>query len=134
MSLRNIIASIALSATLLGVSIFAPAVYGQQSKIAGPLEWDKLIDASRKEGKVTVSIPASQELKTQIEEQFKKRFGVEVEVFTARGSAGVRRIADEFKAGVRKGMRAPIMIQIASALTEEETKAAAEYFASLKPP
>jgi cytochrome c553 len=40
----------------------------------------------------------------------------------------------EFKAGTRKGMRAPIMMTIASALTEEETKAAAEYFASMKFP
>jgi cytochrome c553 len=40
----------------------------------------------------------------------------------------------EFKAGVRKGMRAPVMVQIASALTDEETKAAAEYFSSLKFP
>jgi cytochrome c553 len=40
----------------------------------------------------------------------------------------------EFKAGVRKGMRAPVMVQIASALTEEETKAAAEYFSSMKFP
>ena len=40
----------------------------------------------------------------------------------------------EFKAGTRKGMRAPIMVQIASALTDAETKAAAEYFASMKFP
>ena len=40
----------------------------------------------------------------------------------------------EFKSGIRKGMRAPIMVQIASALTDEETKAAAEYFASQKFP
>jgi len=40
----------------------------------------------------------------------------------------------EFKAGIRKGMRAPIMVQIAAALTDEETKAAAEYFASMKFP
>jgi cytochrome c553 len=45
----------------------------------------------------------------------------------------VRQMA-EFKAGVRKGMRAPVMVQIASALSEEETKAAASYFASLKFP
>src|SRR5262249_46602268 len=37
----------------------------------------------------------------------------------------------EFKSGVRKGMRAPIMVTIASARTEEETKAAAEHFASI---
>ncbi|MGZ8482730.1 MAG: ABC transporter substrate-binding protein [Candidatus Binatia bacterium] len=89
------------AATLFGVLVFAPAVYSQQSKAASAPEWDRLVDAARKEGKVTVSMPASAELKRQIEEQFKKRFGIEVEVFTARGSAGVRRMADEFKAGVR---------------------------------
>lgn len=86
---------------LFGIFFLAPAVYGQPSRAAGSAEWDQLLDAARKEGKVTVSLPASAELKRQIEEQFKKRYGIEVEVFTARGSAGVRRMADEFKAGVR---------------------------------
>ena len=90
-----------LAVTLFGMLLFAPAVYGQPSKAVSAPEWDKLIEGARKEGKVTVSLPASAELKRQIEEQFKKRFGIEVEVFTARGSAGVRRMADEFKAGVR---------------------------------
>jgi cytochrome c553 len=40
----------------------------------------------------------------------------------------------EFKSGTRKGMRAPIMVQIASALTDDEIKTAAEYFASMKFP
>ena len=101
MPIQNILAGIVLWVTLFGVLIFVPAVYGQQSKITGSAEWDKLVDAARKEGKVTVSIPASAELKRQIEEQFKKTYGIEVESFTARGSAGVRRMADEFKAGVR---------------------------------
>ncbi|MDZ4345279.1 MAG: hypothetical protein U1E51_22900, partial [Candidatus Binatia bacterium] len=64
-------------------------------------EWDKLVDAAKKEGKVVVSIPASAEMRKQLEETFKKRFGIEIELFTARGSAAVRRMADEFKAGVR---------------------------------
>ncbi len=96
-----IIARFFLSVGLFWVLIFAPAVYGQQSKTAGSAEWDKLVDAAKKEGKVTVSIPASAELRKQLEDQFKKRYGVEVEIFTARGSAAVRRMADEFKAGVR---------------------------------
>src|SRR5215510_14481340 len=83
------------------IQAFAAAVYGQQGRAAGSAEWDKLVDAARKEGKVTVSLPDSGEMKKQIEEQFKKRYGIEVEVFTARGSTGVRRMADEFKAGVR---------------------------------
>ena len=101
MPVQIIIARSILSAMLFGVLIFAPAVYGQQSKAAGSAEWDKLVDAAKKEGKVTVSLPASAELKKQIEEQFKKRYGIEVETFTSRGSTGVRRMADEFKAGVR---------------------------------
>ena len=101
MPVRIIIARNFLFVGLFCVLIFAPAVYSQQSNAAGSAEWDTLVDAAKKEGKVTVSIPASAELKRQIEEQFKKRYGVEVESFTARGSAGVRRLADEFKAGVR---------------------------------
>jgi iron(III) transport system substrate-binding protein len=90
-----------LSVALFWLLIFAPAANGQQDKTAGAAEWDKLVDAARKEGKVTVSLPASAEMKRQVEEQFKRRYGIEVETFTARGSAGVRRMADEFKAGVR---------------------------------
>jgi iron(III) transport system substrate-binding protein len=96
-----IIVRCVLLLALFSALMIAPAVYGQPSKAANPPEWDKLVDAARKEGKVTVSLPASAELKRQIEEQFKKRYGIEVEVFTARGSTGVRRMADEFKAGVR---------------------------------
>ena len=101
MPAQIIIARIFLSVGLFWVLIFAPAVYGQQSQATGSAEWDKLVDAAKKEGKVTVSIPASAELRKQLEDQFKKRYGVEVEIFTARGSAAVRRMADEFKAGVR---------------------------------
>ena len=91
-----------MSVGLLWVLIFAPAAaYSQPSKTAGPTDWDMLVDAAKKEGNVTVSLPPSAELKKQIEEQFKKRYGIEVETFTARGSAAVRRMADEFKAGVR---------------------------------
>lgn len=101
MPVQIVIARSILAVTLFGVLLFAAAVYGQQSKAPSAPDWDKLVDAARKEGRVTVSMPASAELKRQIEEQFKKRFAIDVEVFTARGSAGVRRMADEFKAGVR---------------------------------
>jgi iron(III) transport system substrate-binding protein len=100
MPFPKFIATVAPSIVLTGLLISAPLVYAQ-SKGAGATEWDKVVEAAKKEGKVTVSLPASAELKRQIEEQFQKRYGIEVEVFTARGSAGVRRMADEFKAGVR---------------------------------
>jgi len=65
-----------LSVGLFWVLSFAPAVYGQQSSAAGSAEWDKLVEAAKKEGKVTVSLPASAEMKKQLEEQFKKRYGI----------------------------------------------------------
>jgi len=79
--------------------IFASAAAGQTRSTTA--EWDKVLEAARKEGKVTVSLPATAEMKRQIEDHFKKRFGIEIETFTARGSTAVRRMADEFKAGVR---------------------------------
>ena len=99
--MQVIIARNFFSIGLFWVLIFAPAVNSQQSKTTGSVEWDKLVDAAKKDGKVTLSIPASAEMRKQLEDQFKKRYGIEIEVFTARGSAGVRRMADEFKAGVR---------------------------------
>ncbi len=90
-----------LSVLLFWILLSAPAANGQQDKAARTADWDKLVDAAKKEGKVTVSLPASAEMKKQVEEQFKKRYGIEVETFTARGSSAVRRMADEFKAGVR---------------------------------
>jgi ABC-type Fe3+ transport system substrate-binding protein len=87
-------------AGLFWIVILAPASYGQ-SQGAGSAEWESLVDAAKKEGKVTISVPASAEMKKQVEEHFKKRYGIEVEAFTARGSAAVRRMADEFKGSVR---------------------------------
>ncbi len=87
-------------AGLFWIVILAPVSYGQ-SQGAGSAEWESLLDAAKKEGKVTISVPASAEMKKQVEEHFKKRYGIEVEAFTARGSAAVRRMADEFKGGVR---------------------------------
>jgi len=80
---------------------FVELGHGQDNKIAASPEWYNLVEAAKKEGKVTISLPASNEMKRQIEEQFKKRYGIEVETYTARGSSAVRRMADEFKAGVR---------------------------------
>ena len=95
------IARIFLWVGLFWLLTLAPVVNGQQSRAGGPAEWDKLVDAAKKEGKVTVSVPASAEVKKQLEDNFRKRYGIEVEIFTSRGSTGVRRMADEFKAGVR---------------------------------
>ena len=93
----NLLALVALAGFWFAGSL----TWAQTSRPSGAQDWDRIVEAGRKEGKVTVSIPASAELRKQLEENFKKKFGIEVEIFTARGSTGVRRMADEFKAGVR---------------------------------
>ena len=82
--------------------LFLPSqILAQTAKLSWQADWNKSLEAARKEGKISVSIPASVEMRKQLEDVFKKRYGIEVEVFTARGSTAVRRMADEFKAGVR---------------------------------
>ena len=81
--------------TLLAVPTLTPAQTNWKT------EWEKALELAKKEGKVVVSIPASAELRKLIEEAFRKRFGIDVEMVPARGSTIIRRIADESKAGVR---------------------------------
>ena len=64
-------------------------------------EWDKVVEAAKKEGKVVVSLPASNELRAAIERLFEKRYGIDVEPVVGRASTLVRKMVDESKAGVR---------------------------------
>jgi hypothetical protein len=82
------------------ISLPSPDICGS-TKPAPQSEWDKLVEAAKNEGKLSGAIPASAEMRKLLEENFRKRFGLEVKVFMARGSGGVQRMADEFKAGVR---------------------------------
>ena len=63
-------------------------------------DWDKLVEAARKEGRVVVSLPASAELRAVIETNFEKRFGVDVEPIVGTAPVIVSRIVQESKAGV----------------------------------
>jgi len=84
----------ALAVTLL----FAAAGFSQ-SKIP---EWDKVVEAAKKEGRVVVSIPTSAELRKEFESGFQKAFpGIELELSVARGSANINKIVAEQNAGVR---------------------------------
>jgi hypothetical protein len=88
-------------AAALAAFVVPSQLIAQLRTAGSEVEWEKTLEAARKEGKVAISIPASAEMRKQLEENFKKRHGIEVEVFTARGSAAVRRMADEFiKAGL----------------------------------
>jgi iron(III) transport system substrate-binding protein len=64
-------------------------------------EWQRVMAAAKKEGKVVVSVPPGAELRKALKEGFEKRFGIELELVTGRGSAIVKKIADEHRAGVQ---------------------------------
>ena len=76
------------------IVLVAEPVLAQTSKPAWQSQWDKTVEAAKKESKVVVSLPASAELRKMTEEVFKQRYGIEVEVITGRGAAIVRRIID----------------------------------------
>ena len=84
---------IALAATCLAASLA-----GAQSK---PADWDKIVEAGRKEGKIVASIPPSAELRKLMELTFPKRYGIGVELVPARGGNTIRKMVDEAKTGAQ---------------------------------
>ncbi len=88
---------IALALFLTGRSASLSA---QTLKAPSPSEWERALENGRKEGQVVVSLPASAELRKEIEGTFKQRFGIETEIVTGRGAAIIRRIAEEYKANI----------------------------------
>ena len=63
-------------------------------------EWDKVVEAAKKEGKVVVSIPTSAELRKEFESGFQKAYpGIELELNVARGASNINKIAEEQNAG-----------------------------------
>jgi ABC-type Fe3+ transport system substrate-binding protein len=84
---------------LLGWNIGGSFVCAQTSQ-AKQSEWEKTVDAGKKEGKVVVSIPASTDLRKEIEKTFKQRFGIETELIAGRAASIVGKIQQEAKSGV----------------------------------
>jgi iron(III) transport system substrate-binding protein len=72
-----------------------------EARSLSPVEWERTVEAAKKEGKVVVSIPASAELRRGIEKVFKQRFGIEPELNVGRAASLVARIQQESKSGVR---------------------------------
>jgi iron(III) transport system substrate-binding protein len=73
-----------------------------EAKPAWQVEWEKTLEAAKKEGKRVAAIPASAELRKRIEEVFKAQFpGIDVEFTPSRGPANASRILAEHRAGVR---------------------------------
>jgi iron(III) transport system substrate-binding protein len=88
--------------SLSGVALLQGAIaLAQSSQPAQPVDWDKIVEVGRKEGKVVASIPPSAELRKLMELTFPKRYGIGVEFVPARGGNIIRRMVDESKAGVQ---------------------------------
>jgi len=85
---------------LIGILFNARPVIAQTGQ-AQASDWDKIVEAGRKEGKVVASIPPSAELRKLMELTFPKRYGIGVEFVPARGGTIIRRMVDEAKAGVQ---------------------------------
>jgi iron(III) transport system substrate-binding protein len=66
-----------------------------------PRDWERIVEAGRKEGKVVASIPPSAELRKLMELSFTRRYGIGVEFIPARSSMVIQRIVNEAKAGMR---------------------------------
>ncbi len=84
-----------IAGSILGSNI-ARAQTGQPAQS----EWNKIVEAAKKEGKVVVSVPASAELRKDVEKSVKQRFGIETELIAGRASSIVGKIQQEAKAGV----------------------------------
>src|SRR5438552_5110392 len=84
------------------VFVFPKLTRAAEAKTPWQIEWDRTVEAAKKDGKVVAGVPASAALRKSLEESFAKRFpGVEIEVSTARGPTNASKIAAEHAAGVR---------------------------------
>src|SRR5678816_4787524 len=84
--------------------VFAMVLSNIQSASAAevrrPAEWDKTLEAAKKEGKIVIAIPPANELRKDMETVLKQKFGLEAELVSAPGPRNASRIASERKAGV----------------------------------
>jgi len=65
-------------------------------------DWDSVVAAANKEGRLAVSIPTSAELRKEFESGFEKAFaGIDLELSVARGASNINKIVEEQNAGVR---------------------------------
>ena len=85
---------------ILGLVIlpYCPPPVFCQSKT---LEWDKIVEAAKKEGKVVASIPPTPELRKLMEIAFSRRYGIATEFVPARGGAIIQRMVSEAKANTQ---------------------------------
>ena len=88
--------------TIIIVSLITTPSFSGEARSPSSAEWEKTVEAARKEGKLVAAIPASAELRKAIGEIFPKRYpGIELDLTNARGPSNANKIAAEHAAGVR---------------------------------
>ena len=72
----------------------ASSAWGQGGHQGWQADWEKTVEAAKREGKVVAAIPPSADVRKALEEAFTKRFGITIESDPARGgsSAGTLRM------------------------------------------
>ena len=87
---------------ILLLPITVSALYAAEARLPWQSDWDKTVEAAKKEGKVVAGIPASAELRKALDETFSKRYpDIDIELAAGRGPANASKIAAEHAAGVR---------------------------------
>lgn len=76
-------------------------VFGAVHAAEAPADWQKVIEAAKREGKVVVGGPPTAVLRQKFKQTFEKRFGIELELVSAPGPQNASRAISEFKAGVK---------------------------------
>lgn len=92
------ISSFATLLIFLLLNCVAPAALAQTQWQS---EWTQRLEAAKKEGKIVFSIPPSTELRIALDAAVKKRFGFAIEIVPGTAAKIIRRISDEYQAGVR---------------------------------
>ena len=88
----SLIAIIVFSLIYIGAAVAAEA--------KRPAEWDKTVEAAKKEGKIVIAIPPAPELRKEMEPVLKQKLGLEAELVSNPGPRNASRIVAERKAGV----------------------------------
>ncbi len=89
-----------LIAMVIGICLFfSGSARGAEAK--RPPEWERTLEAAKKEGKIVLAIPPANELRREMEIVLKQKFGFETELISNPGPRNASRIAAERKAGVR---------------------------------
>jgi ABC-type Fe3+ transport system substrate-binding protein len=83
----------------LSVLVLSSLAWGQA---AAPVDWQAILKAAVREGKVTVGIPASGELRRVLEKSFTERFkDIQIELVSGPAPMIANRIVSESKGGIR---------------------------------